>query len=198
LRIRTHWFTMQAMRPEQETTDEALAVRAAQGDDAAFSTLVHRYGRQVYRFILRYHSDRDDCDDLFQETWIRVLSHLERFNPEKRFSTWLFQIALNQCRDFGRRGQVRSNFQEASRNLKNEMSGISIEQEVDATMAMHVINKMPTPYKEVLLLRYYNGFSEAEVSEILGCPRGTVKSRLHQAIKTIRQKLDPEEEGGSR
>ena len=82
--------------------------------------------------------------------------------------------------------------------MKNEMAGISIEQEVDATMAMHAINNMPTPYKEVLLLRYYNGFSEAEVSEILGCPRGTVKSRLHKAIKTIRQKLDPEEEGGSR
>ena len=70
---------MQAMRPEPETTDEVLVEFARQGDDQAISALVRRYSGPLYSFVRRYHPDRDDCDDLFQETWIRVLTSLHRF-----------------------------------------------------------------------------------------------------------------------
>ncbi len=185
---------MQAMRPEAETSDEGLALQASRGDEEAFSLLVRRYGKPLYSFILRYHPDRDDCDDLFQETWMRVLANLHRFEPERRFSTWLFQIALNQCRDLARRGEVRARYRAAQSAVEHQKRTPDVEEAAQAREVLEAVREMPVSHKEVLLLRYYNGFSEAEAADILGCPRGTVKSRLHQAIKTMRARLAPEKE----
>ena len=186
---------MRAMRPDQETSDETLAVRAARGDSQAMSILVRRYSRPLYSFIRRYHPDRDDCDDLFQETWFGVLSGIKGFDPERRFSTWLFQVALNRCRDLARRSRTRSRFRATERDAPRERDEDSMDEKLEASMVIQAIEEMPARQKEVLLLRYYNGLSEAEVSEIVGCPRGTVKSRLHQAIKDIRLMLRTEEAG---
>lgn len=184
---------MQAMRPEKEITDEVLALRAWRGDDEAFSVLVRRYGRPLYSFIQRYHPDRDDCDDLFQETWMRVLANLHRFEPGRRFSTWLFQIALNQCRDLARKRAVRVRYRAGPGVMEKERRTADVEEQAEARKVLEAVKELPVTLREVLLLRYYNGFSEAETSEILGCPTGTVKSRLHQAVRVIRKKLVPEE-----
>ena len=181
------------MGPYTDQTDEILAVRAARGDQEAVSVLVRRQSPRLYGFLQRYHPDRDDCDDLLQDTWIRALSNLDRFDPEKRFTTWLFQIALNLCRDLARRNRVRSGYRKDVQQIEKGTAGVTPEEKVDAVKAMQAIEALPPQQKEVLLLRYYHGLPEAEVSEILGCPRGTVKSRLHQAVKAIRIKLEPGE-----
>jgi len=192
---------MQAMGPygeersEVAESAEALAVLAAGGDDGALSTLVHRYSRPLYSFIRRYHPDGGDCDDLFQETWMGVMSGIGRFDPTRRFSTWLFQIALNKCRDLARRGRTRTKFQAEQMDQNKEMIGESVEKGIESAAVTEAIEALPTLQKEVLLLRYYNDLSEAEVSEILGCPRGTVKSRLHNALKAVRQTLTLGEAG---
>ena len=178
------------MGPYTDQSDETLVVRAEQGDQEAVSALVRRHSPRLYGFLQRYHPDRDDCDDLLQETWIRALSNLNRFDPKKRFTTWLFQIALNLCRDLARRGRVRSGYRKDAQELQHGTEGVTVEEKMDA---MKAIESLPMQQKEVLLLRYYHGFPEAEVSEILGCPRGTVKSRLHQAVKAVRIKLEPGE-----
>ena len=181
------------MRPYADQSDETLAVLAQRGDQEAVSVLVRRHSGRLYGFLQRYHPDRDDCEDLLQETWVRALANLNRFDPEKRFSTWLFQIALNLCRDLARRDQVRSRFRKGVQEMQHGNTGVTAEEKVDAMKAMQAIETLPQQQKEVLLLRYYHGFPEAEVSEILGCPRGTVKSRLHQAVKAVRVKLGPRE-----
>jgi RNA polymerase sigma-70 factor (ECF subfamily) len=181
------------MRPHSDKSDETLAVRAQQGDQEAVSALVRRHSGRLFGFLQRYHPDRNDCDDLLQETWIRALTNLDRFDPEKRFSTWLFQIALNLCRDLARRDQVRTRFRKDVQEMQQGNAYVTAEEKVDAMKAMGAIEALPQQQKEVLLLRYYHGFPEAEVSEILGCPRGTVKSRLHQAVKAVRAKLGPRE-----
>ncbi len=181
------------MRPYTDQSDETLAVRAAQGDQEAVSALVRRLSPRLYGFLQRYHPDRDDCDDLLQETWIRALSHPDRFDPKKRLSTWLFQIALNLCRDLARRDRVRYGFRKDVQEMQHGMAGGTAEEKVDAMKAIQAIETLPPDQKEVLLLRYYHGFPEAEASEILGCPRGTVKSRLHQSVRAVRNKLEPGE-----
>jgi len=183
--------TIRTMGPYTDASDETLASRAEQGDREAVSVLVRRHSPGLYGFLRRYHPDRDDCDDLLQETWIRALANLERFDPEKRFSTWLFQIALNLCRDLARRDQVRSRFRKGMQATQQTNTGAALEETVDAVRAMEAIEALPLQQKEVLLLRYYHGFPEREVAEMLGCPRGTVKSRLHQAVKVLRYRLEP-------
>ncbi len=185
---------MRAMGPCKDQSDATLAARARQGDEEAVSALVRRHSGRLYGFLQRYHPDRDDCDDLLQETWIRALANLDRFDPGKRFSTWLFQIALNLSRDLARKKRVRSRFQQGARETQDGYAGVTAEERVDAMRAMQAIETLPVQQKEALLLRYYHGFPEAEASEILGCPRGTVKSRLHQAIRALRIALEPGEE----
>ena len=181
------------MGPYTDQSDETLAVQAARGDQEAVSVLVRRHSPRVYGFLQRYHPDRDDCDDLLQDTWIRAFSNLDRFDPKKRFTTWLFQIALNLCRDLARRDRVRSVYRKDAQEIQKGMAGVTAEEKMDAMKAMQAIEALPLQQKEALLLRYYHGFPEAETSEILGCPRGTVKSRLHQAVKAVRERLEPEE-----
>ena len=181
--------TIRAMGPYSDANDETLASRAVQGDREAVSVLVRRHSPGLYGFLQRYHPDRDDCDDLLQDTWIRALANLNRFDPKKRFSTWLFQIALNLCRDLARRDQVRSRFRKGAQAMQPGKTGGTLEETVDAIRAMEAIETLPLQQKEVLLLRYYHGFPEGEVAEILGCPRGTVKSRLHRAVKAVRNRF---------
>ncbi len=189
MRSRERSFTMLAMRPEPETSDEALATRAMQGDEEAISALVQRYSGPLYRFIQRHRPLREDCDDLLQETWISVWTHLRGFDPRRRFSTWLFQIALNHCRDHARRDQVRSRYRAETGGMPARNGSGTPEDGAESRRVRESIEALPPRQKEVLLLRYYHGFSEKETSEILNCPRGTVKSRLYQATREIRRLL---------
>jgi RNA polymerase sigma-70 factor (ECF subfamily) len=181
------------MGAHTDQSDETLAVLASRGDQDAVSALVRRHSPRLYGFLQRYHPDRDDRDDLLQETWIRVFTNLDRFDPEKRFSTWLFQIALNLCRDLARRDRVRSGYRRETQEIQQGFTDAKTEDRVDAMKAMQAIETLPIEQKEVLLLRYYHEVPEAEAAEILGCPRGTVKSRLHQAVRAVRSKLAPRE-----
>lgn len=154
---------------------------------------MRRLSPRLYGFLQRYHPDRDDCDDLLQETWIRAVSNLDRFDPKRRFSTWLFQIALNLCRDLARKDRVRAEYRKDLQEMRQGFTDTKAEEKVDAMKAMQAIETLPLEQKEALLLRYYHGVPEAEAAEILGCPRGTVKSRLHQAVKAVRSELAPGE-----
>ncbi len=170
----------------------------AAGDEAAFEQLLQRYQRGLAAFIWR-HSDGCDVDDIYQESWLRVLRNAGSFDRRRRFSTWLFQIALNLCRDRHRRRAVRGELATGDRGGTGAGSGEGDAQAlVEAKAArdesarldagidlQRLLDRLKPDQRDVLMLRYYQDLSEAEVSEILGIPRGTVKSRLHGAIKAL-------------
>lgn len=156
-------------------TDEALAARVAEGDELALRELLARYERPLASFLHRQTGGRD-VEDLYQETWLRVVRHAERFDVERRFSTWLFQIAVNLCRDWQRRPPPEASDAAADR-------GAAGWDAVDASLdAAHLLAGLPAAQREVVVLRYYQDLSEDEVAAILDIPKGTVKSRMHQAI----------------
>lgn len=160
-------------------TDEALVARLAQGDETALHDLLRRYERPLSNFIYRHTGGRD-VEDLYQETWWRVVRQSTRFDPQRRFSTWLFQIAVNLCRDWHRRAPPAT--QEIPDDVEAPDTGSRSEAAVDAAA---LLERLPEPQREVILLRYYHDCSEAAAAEILGCPKGTVKSRLHQALARL-------------
>jgi RNA polymerase sigma-70 factor (ECF subfamily) len=159
-------------------TDEALAARLAQGDDAALRELLRRYEQPLARFLHRQTSGRD-VEDLYQETWLRVVRHAERFDASRRFSTWLFQIAVNLCRDWQRRPPPEA------RPLDDEPAASTLERSDAALDAEQLLAHLPAAQREVVVLRYYHDMSEDEVASILDIPKGTVKSRMHQAIARL-------------
>jgi RNA polymerase sigma-70 factor, ECF subfamily len=166
-------------------TDEALAARLVAGDDLALRELLRRYEQPLARFLHRQTGGRD-VDDLYQETWLRVVRHADRFDAGRRFSTWLFQIAVNLCRDWHRRPPPEP------RDVADEPAAEPLERSDAALDAARLLAHLPAAQREVVVLRYYHDLSEDEVATILDIPKGTVKSRMHQAIAHMAQLVQPQ------
>ena len=152
----------------------------ANGDGRALEELCRRYERGLHQFIFRHTGGRD-VDDLYQETWLRVVRAARRFDARRRFSTWLFQIAVNLCRDWHRRPPP-----EPVDPADVEGSRVGTAGTPDASLdARRLLAALPEAQRSVVILRYYHDLGEDEVAEIVGCPKGTVKSRLHHAMARL-------------
>jgi len=171
-------------------TDEALAARLADGDELALHELLRRYERPLASFLHRQTGGRD-VEDLYQETWLRVVRHAERFDSNRRFSTWLFQIAVNLCRDWHRRPPPEPASPSA------EPAAAELERTDAALDATQLLARLPAAQREVVVLRYYHDLSEDEVAAVLDIPKGTVKSRMHQAIARLAELVRPEKRAAS-
>ena len=162
-------------------TDAELVRQLAEGDEDALRELLGCFERPLSHFIARHTGDRD-VEDLYQETWLRVVREAGRFDPQRRFSTWLFQIAVNLCRDRHRRTSHRETARSPGAGPDPGGQYAAVEARLDLG---RLLAHLPEAQREVLILRYYHDCSEADVAEILGCPKGTVKSRLHQALARL-------------
>jgi RNA polymerase sigma factor (sigma-70 family) len=159
-------------------SDEELVGRLVDGDELALRELLRRYERPLSHFIYRHTVGRD-VEDLYQETWLRVVQHAARFDRSRRFSTWLFQIAVNLCRDWHRR-------RPPDPTLLADSAANDARPAVEARAdARRLLATLPEAQREVVLLRYYQDLTEDEVAHILACPKGTVKSRLHNALARL-------------
>jgi RNA polymerase sigma-70 factor (ECF subfamily) len=167
-------------------TDEELMESVAQGDPSALRELCARWERPLYRFLHRAAGGRD-TDDLYQETWLRVVRAARRFDPARRFSTWLFQIALNLARDLHRRGAAEPTDpalldQAPFAPVATPAAAESVAAAIDAR---RLLAALPEAQREVVVLRVLEDLGEEETAAILDCPRGTVKSRLHHALARL-------------
>lgn len=159
--------------------DEDLVVRLAQGDESALAELLRRYERAVTGFLYRHTGGRD-VEDLYQETWLRVSRHAARFDGSRRFSTWLFQIALNQSRDWHRRRPPEPT------SLEPEVASTGgLARSEARTDAARLLSELPEAQREAVILRFYHDLGEDQMAEILSCPKGTVKSRLHHGLARL-------------
>ncbi len=164
--------------------------RVQRGDEGALGELMERYRPRLFGFLMKRAPDA--ADDLFQETWIRVVRARDSFDPERRFSTWLFQIANNLCRDRGRRRRVEEGYLQTAREEVKSAPGFLETPPLDLRLDMHRrLAALPERLREVLVLRYYHQLGEADIAEIVGIPRGTVKSRLHSAVRALRDQEAP-------
>jgi RNA polymerase sigma-70 factor (ECF subfamily) len=170
-------------------------VRVQAGDAQALATLIDRYRGPLYAFLWRRAGDA--ADDLFQESWIRVSRARDRFDRSRRFSTWLFQIANNLCRDRWRRLDARRRALDAfgaeARAAGRDAAAPPAPPEGSELSGR--LAALPDRLREVIVLRYYHDLGEAEIAELLEIPRGTVKSRLHAALRAARALFAEPERG---
>lgn len=155
------------------------------GDATAFEHLLQRYRQRLFGFLLRRASPQG-IEDLFQETWLRVVRARESFDPARRFSTWLFQIANNLCRDGARRNVLEAKEQarlQSDAAAHGGDGGAALDTKLDARQRLA---RLPERLREVLVLRFFEDLGEREIAEIVGVPPGTVKSRLHAAVRALR------------
>ena len=155
----------------------------ASGDETALTALIDRYAASVHAYLLRHSNSREDADDLLQETWVRVARSARSFDTARRFRSWIYGIATNLARDLFRRRMTR---ERALRTLAMNAPATPGVDSADRGELRERIAELPENMRAVLLLRYYEGMSEAEMAEVLNVPRGTVKSRLHAALRRLR------------
>ncbi|HUU29569.1 MAG TPA: sigma-70 family RNA polymerase sigma factor [archaeon] len=174
--------------------DEYILVeKLKQGDPEAIDDVVDRYQQQLYAFIMRMVSNQAEAEDIFQDTWIRAIRNIGSFRGDARFSTWLFQIALNLCRNLMRQHSRRSFVPlEEAGNLAEE-SGIDAVKILQVQQIRKLVLSLPTKMREIVILRYYHDYGDQEIADITGLPPGTVKSRLHRANLMLRSKIEANE-----
>jgi RNA polymerase sigma-70 factor (ECF subfamily) len=175
-------------------SDEELMAQLQSGDERALAQLMQRYQGPLYGFLSRRVGSA--ADDIFQETWIRIVRARERFDTERRFAAWLYQIANNLCRDRYRRVDAMRRAVDSFR-IEDETLREPVEAPAagDGDSMRARVLSLPDRLREVLVLRYYEDMGEEEMSRVLRVPRGTIKSRLHAAVKALREGLLAENEG---
>ena len=157
----------------------------ATGDAGALRELTSRWQRPLYAFLHRAAAGRE-TDDLYQETWLRVVRAARSFDARLRFSTWLFQIALNLSRDLHRRALPEPTPPEALEQAAVAERTAAPGDARDAALdVQRLLAALPEAQREVVVLRVLEDVPEDEVARILGCPRGTVKSRLHHGLARL-------------
>ncbi len=172
-------------------SDEELMQGVAQGSAQAFEALYGRYRGRLYSFLLRYVQDEALAQDLYQEAFLRLLRAAPRWRPRARLSTWLYRVALNLCIDASRGRREELLPEGAAEAIVDARPGPQ-EALQSGEALVHLkaqVAQLPPEQRAVLLLRLYEGLGEREVAEVVGCPVGTVKSRLHHALRRLRVQL---------
>jgi RNA polymerase sigma-70 factor, ECF subfamily len=182
-------------------SDEELVARSRGGDVDSFNQLVTRWERPIYALAYRVIGRDEDARDVCQETFLRAFRALGGFKGQAKFSSWLYRITLNLCRDWIRR-ERRTPIAQAQEGvdlveLAAESSPSESIEELVARREMgravaRAMAQLPDEQRTAIILKEYHGLTFQEIADLLGCPLSTVKTRLYQGLTVIRRQLKAE------
>src|SRR6202163_4571377 len=172
-------------------TDEELVARSIGGDADSFNELIHRWERPIYALGYRQIGREEDARDVCQETFLRAFRALKGFRGQAKFSSWLYRIALNLCRDWIRRERRTPVVQppedvdliemaaaaEPSESIEDLVARKDLTRLVERAMAL-----LPEEQRTAIVLKEYHGLTFQEIADLVGCPLSTVKTRLYQGL----------------
>ncbi len=185
--------------------DADVARLAQQGREAAFRELVRRYERPVFSLVFRMVRDSAVAEDLAQDTFIKVLNHVDKYRPEFKFSSWLFKIANNVAIDHLRRRQLDTISMDGSPNAataadveatsfdiadKSESALEAMEAKELGSAIEQAIGALRPEYRACIMLRHVEDRSYEEIAATLDLPLGTVKTYIHRARHQLREALE--------
>ena len=193
---------MQKYKISDNTSDEALIAMVKQDYEPALNTLMSRYKYKLFSFISRYVKDEDAAYDILQETFIRLHFKADSYDTRYKFSTWLYQIAINLCRDWGRKNKIRQ-FLSLDAFINNDSEetyhdiiidpSSNVEDLTDLKKNLKLldkeIQKLPHNLKAALILFSIEENSQEECAEILGVTPKTVETRVYRARKILAEKI---------
>ncbi len=174
-------------------SDEALVALLARGKEAAFDELYQRYAEQMFHFFYKMlYQDQDLAADFCQTLFMKLFENAETFSSTHKFSTWLYAIASNLCKnEYRRNSKSKPTIYLGESHMKQEAlaPGI-IDKEIFNRHLQAAVNKLDDKHRLCFILRYQEDKTVQEISEVLGCPLGTVKSRLHHTMKKLALQLN--------
>lgn len=179
-------------------TDEELVARSVGGDLDSFNQLVVRWERPIYALAYRVIGREEDARDVCQETFLRAFRAIRGFKGQAKFSSWLYRITLNLCRDWIRRERRAPLAQspegldlvelaaerEGTESVEDLVSRRELSQAVARAMAL-----LPEEQRTAIILKEYHGLTFQEIADLLDCPLSTAKTRLYQGLSVLRRQL---------
>ncbi|MCG6913496.1 sigma-70 family RNA polymerase sigma factor [bacterium BMS3Abin03] len=171
--------------------DFSLVKRFIDGDESTFRLLVQRHQEKVRNIIYLTLGLSEAVDDIAQEVFITVYRNLKRFRFESQFTTWLYRITVNKCKDHLRKKNVRKIFVPLKEADDRTSYSSSTEEGDISNIVKNAISKLPYKLRVPLLLKDIDGFSYQEISETMNCEIGTVKSRIFRARSGLKKILEP-------
>ena len=188
-------------------TDQQLVQRAQRGDLRAFDLLVLKYQGRIAALVSRYVADAGEVEDVTQEAFIKAYRALGKFRGDSAFYTWLYRIAANAAKNHlvakGRRPGADATIEDAE---GFDEGGMLSERASPEALAMggelaevveSALNALPGELKAALMLREFDGLSYDDIADVLGCPVGTVRSRIFRAREAVDQRVKEQISGGS-
>jgi RNA polymerase sigma-70 factor (ECF subfamily) len=185
-------------RPDMSSTDEELVARSIRGDQDSFNELVLRWERPIYSLAYRTIGRAEDARDVCQETFLRAFRALPAFRGQSKFSSWLYRIALNLCRDWQRRERrapvVRfgddTDAREAAAGAEPSETIEDLVARRDLTgLVERAMESLPAEQRTTIVLKEYHGLTFQEIADVMECPLSTVKTRLYQGLAVLRREL---------
>ena len=188
-------------------TDQQLVQRAQRGDLRAFDLLVLKYQGRIAALVCRYVSDAGEVEDVTQEAFIKAYRALGKFRGDSAFYTWLYRIAANAAKNHlvakGRRPGADATIEDAEGFDEGGMLSESASPEALAMggelaeVVESALKALPDELKAALMLREFDGLSYDDIADVLGCPVGTVRSRIFRAREAVDQRMKEQISGGS-
>lgn len=171
--------------------EQQLILQAKNGSHEAFRVLVERYMRQAYNVAYGFVNDHDDANDIAQESFVRVFQSIGSFRGDSQFGTWLYRIVTNVSLNRVKQKTRKMVREETNPEVMAEL-GHNPSTAEDTDVQMHIeraLHQLPTLQRAVVILRHLDGLSTKQVSSILKCSEGTIKTHLHRGLKKMRQNL---------
>jgi RNA polymerase sigma-70 factor, ECF subfamily len=194
-------MTSLAMAVPMTWTDEELVDRSKTGDTESFNQLVHRWERPIFALAYRTLGREEDARDVTQETFLRAFRALPGFKGDAKFSSWLYRIALNLCRDWIRK-ERRTPLVAVPEGV--ELEQLAEKQQTNAAAASaedlaeraelsrgvaQAMEHLPTEQRTAILLKEYHGLTFQEIADMMNCPLSTAKTRVYQGLTLLRKHL---------
>ena len=179
-------------------TDEELVARSKTGDADSFNQLVRRWERPIFALAYRTLGREEDARDVTQETFLRAFRALAGFKGDAKFSSWLYRIALNLCRDWIRKERraplvAMPEAVDLARMAIDRREYVSVEDlaaraELSQVVAV-AMEHLPAEQRTAIILKEYHGLTFQEIAELMNCPLSTVKTRVYQGLILLRRRL---------
>jgi len=171
--------------------DYSIIRQFIDGDQSAFQILVKRHKEKVRNIIYVTMNNSALVDDIAQEVFITVYRNLKYFRFESQFTTWLYRITVNRCKDYLRKMNVRRIFSPLEEGNEVTEFTTPTENKDVSQIVMDAISKLPVKLRMPLILKDIEGFSYQEIAETLKCEMGTVKSRIFRGREKLKEILQP-------
>ena len=181
---------------DMECSDDILITRFQSGDESAFRTLMERHVERVRNLIFSVFRSRELVDDLTQDVFLKAYRALAQFRFYAAFSTWLYRITINHCRDEMRKRRLRRMFslhallEIRDADVSKRTAVLPVEHET-RELIDRGLQQLPEKYRLPVILKDVEGLSYEEIADVLHCELGTVKSRLSRGREQLRRFLTP-------